>query len=146
MSAPLSPDDAEKAIVDNNGLAVTITFPPSNNSSPSVSRETSEAHMKHHTKPLPPLPPPGLPLPATAVPKELKPPAKRKPRASRWIRFQLWFNTYRYAEHCSISSSALIGVQQILHLCDVYQSRWHNSCSEREMGIPSAVHWRMRSR
>ena len=47
-------------------------------------------------KPLPPIPPRPVSKKFVDVQPELPPPRKRlENRPSRWIQFQLWFNTYR---------------------------------------------------
>ncbi|KAG5639481.1 hypothetical protein H0H81_001603 [Sphagnurus paluster] len=98
MSSTSSIDDAEKGILDHE-LSVTLTLPTTVGLLPSASqdsRDTSESSLDlQATKDLKPVvaPTPPTPQPALIPPLPTKKPAPRK--VSRWIQFQLWFNTYR---------------------------------------------------
>jgi hypothetical protein len=73
-------DDAEKGIYDNSAALPVITSPPVAYIDEKKALQTVSSTDGTVTPPTPP------PAPA-------KKPAKPKP--SRWILFQLWFNTYR---------------------------------------------------
>ncbi|KAF8653301.1 hypothetical protein AX16_004001 [Volvariella volvacea WC 439] len=106
--APMSIDDAEKGTLDPS--AVPVTLPPRSASGSSTGESTPSPSLD---PPLPAAVPQAMlksssgDSGATLVPakevvlaqKEVTPaPSKPKaprPKASRWIRFQLWFNTYR---------------------------------------------------
>ncbi|KAF5380557.1 hypothetical protein D9615_004706 [Tricholomella constricta] len=98
MSSASSIDDAEKGILEKDDLALPFTLPTislTQSTSPDsgdTSRSSVQLQSSISTKlsgiASPPIQPPALipPLPS-------KKPGPRK--VSRWIRFQLWFNTYR---------------------------------------------------
>lgn len=95
MSSSSSIDDAEKGVADQDAVAISFTL-PDNKSAPSLSAD-SRPSAKNHSKEVSESKTPQV---VVYVPKEVVQPHKpaRKPaprKISRWIRFQLWFNTYR---------------------------------------------------
>ncbi|KAG5647106.1 hypothetical protein DXG03_001477 [Asterophora parasitica] len=93
MSSTSSIDDAEKGVYEKDELALPITLPtvglsPSTSSN---SHDTSYSSLHLHSAACKKATDNGQL--ATIPPLPWKKPGPRK--ASRWIRFQLWFNTYR---------------------------------------------------
>ncbi|KAH9485483.1 Adenylate-forming reductase 06235 [Psilocybe cubensis] len=87
-------DDAEKGTSDQ-GYPVAVTLPMVY-SKPSLSAtETLSSLPAPHALPTPSEKHPSLPPPFKRNLVSSSPAKRLKKRASRWIRFQLWFNTYR---------------------------------------------------
>ncbi|KAF8806530.1 hypothetical protein BYT27DRAFT_7101950 [Phlegmacium glaucopus] len=103
MSLPSPLDDVEGGIVSQERFSVSIHLPilystPSTRATDFASSVPilNIQHVPQLEKPLPPLPPPSRPVSKLLINVELPPPRKRlEHRPSRWIRFWLWFNTYR---------------------------------------------------
>jgi hypothetical protein len=108
MSLPSSLDDAETGTVMQEPVfaSVSLHLPllyltPSTRASdfmPSLPILNIRRKIPHLEKPLPPIPPTSRPVSKkfVNVQPELPLPRKRlEKRPRRWIRFQLWFNTYR---------------------------------------------------
>ena len=100
MSQPSPLHDAEDGIVVQEPFSASIHLPilystPSVLATNIAPQILNVRQIPQLEKPLPPLPP--RPVSKTIVNVQLPLPRKRlEPRPSRWIRFPLWFNTYRY--------------------------------------------------
>jgi len=97
MLQSLSVDDAEKGLVSPASTSTLATLAPSLNSPPlhgsgHIDGSSEKVSTSTETKSLD-----LITAHSTAVQSSRLPPAKSARRkTSRWIRFQLWFNTYRY--------------------------------------------------
>ena len=97
MSLQTSLDDAEAGIIVQDRFSVSIHLPITYSTSSTRAIQSTPIlntpHIPQLEKPLPPLP---RPVSKTFVNVQLPPPRRRlEHRPSRWIRFLLWFNTYR---------------------------------------------------
>ncbi|TFK74013.1 hypothetical protein BDN72DRAFT_854377 [Pluteus cervinus] len=107
MHPPIPIDDAEKGTHHDGPIAIHLpmgrsqSFMSSSTTTPCTEGVNPLAECKPETTVLAPLPPahirPGeATAPESAIVKRAPPKSSKAPnRASRWIRFQLWFNTYR---------------------------------------------------
>lgn len=105
MSAPLASNvigDAEKGLATGKSL-IAVTLPSRPSASPTetstlYSSSTSSTRSSTNEKEkLPQILPPLAQL--TLRDRPSAPPKRLKKGSSRWIRFQLWFNTYRYGNY-----------------------------------------------
>lgn len=104
MSPEHAHDDAERGISEKV-FAVDLPPPPISAASEGPTRINSSADLKSESNALPSVDEKALlekKLEVVTTTKEVAP-AKKKPgppkpkwkRASRWVRFKLWYNTYR---------------------------------------------------
>lgn len=162
-------NDAERGVAEN---VFAVDLPPPTTTPPmsqATTRVNSVADLKANP---PPLPTSDLPLPdekkveadaALAVvkkeasasnAKKPAPPKAKWKRASRWVRFNLWYNTYRSVIYASElhSLSATNGIQSFALLqeilysrCDVERHRDSASSAQR-LDLPPPLYRRFRSR
>ncbi|KAF8891767.1 hypothetical protein BD779DRAFT_1610493 [Infundibulicybe gibba] len=90
MSSSSSIDDAEKGTGEKISFPISVTIPPA------ALEKRSSSHSREDTKVYARNAPPQRSRFSKALPDIPKPAPKAvKHNTSRWIRFQLWFNTYR---------------------------------------------------
>lgn len=92
MPSPIIVDDPEKGTMEQVEQTTTIPMQPTPRTN--VSRDARIVDLTHSAATDPEKKPTELPL--VPLVEANKPAAPKKLRkVSRWIRFQLWFNTYR---------------------------------------------------
>jgi len=152
-SAPSAIDDAEKGVVDQELVPIHVALPLAHSdSSMTASTTVSSTTACEVVPPKAPSEKPEAPSSVVPRPPALVAPAKKlveRRRASRWVRFQLWFNTYRYARISGtiVNYTPLMPYfeQKILYNRHDFKSHRYFPHHPGRLEIPTAVHWCIRS-